>query len=72
MGIIIEAFKQTFLHVPRDGVDRKEAALVPRLSHEIWNVRVSEIKDGMEAREVVGGRQQPKNYGDDQKPNKSR
>ena len=71
-GIIIKTFEQAFLHVPWDCADREEAALIPRLSHQVRDVRVSEIENRIKAREVIGGSQQAENYGDDQKPNKSR
>ena len=72
MGVIIEAFEQRFLHVPGDGVERKKSALVPRFPRQVWDVRVSEIEDGVKAREVVHSRQQTENDRDDQESNENR
>src|SRR6185369_9682885 len=72
MRIISEAFEQTFLHVPGDGMDREESALVPRLSHQVRDVCITEIENRMKTREVICCGQQTESYGDNQKPNKFR
>ena len=72
MRMISEAFEQTYLHVPGDGMDREESALVPRLSHQVRDVCITEIENRMKAREVICCGQQTGSYGDNQKPNKFR
>src|SRR5262249_6848464 len=50
-------FKQHRLSVERDGVNRENAALIPRLIEHARNPRIAEIEDGIETRVVVTQRQ---------------
>src|SRR5579884_1098421 len=72
LRVISESFEQTFLHVPWDGMDREQAAPIPWLAHEIWNMRVAKVKDGAETGVIVGCGQDPKNCRHDEKQDESR
>ena len=47
---VSKAFEQHFVNVPGNGVKREETVLVPRLFHDVRDMRVAEIKKRMEAR----------------------
>ena len=60
--IVAKPFKQHCVDVPGNGVERKQPVFVPRFVAHFRDVKVPEIENGMEPREIISGSQQRQSY----------
>ncbi len=60
--VISKPFKQHFVDVPGNGVKRKQPVFVPRFVPYFRDVKVTEIKNRMEPREIIRSSQQRQSH----------
>ena len=68
---VSKAFEQHFVNVPGNGMKREEAVLVPRFFHDVRDMGITEIKQRMEAREIVESGAKPEANGNGKKVGQS-
>ena len=58
IGGVAEPFEQHFVNIPGNRVKGKQPVFVPRFVAHVRDVKIAEIEDRMEPREIISGSQQ--------------